>query len=332
MIKRIVSIWAGTGQAAILKWLVGLEGVSLTALVTTTDNGGSSAMIRESLDIPSPGDVRNVINAINPKEGILSQLLNFRFTEWDLAWLHVGNLIVGALSRLKGDYLAWIEVLNERLRLPARILPVSNHDAHICAELEDGTVLEGEWQIIKRAKADVKIARYFLSDASGAVQEGLDALHEADMIVICPGVLGTGIISTLLFDGMKQAITDTDATLVYFANAMTYPSQTDFFSLSDHVQQLEEYTGRKIDVVVANNGRPPEDIIENYASSGSALVAIDEERLADYQLIVENLLIDYDADHNHTELNRAQWVGQHVGLHYIRHDSARVARIVQGLL
>ena len=92
--KRIVSIWAGTGQATILKGLVEIEWVDITALVTTTDNGGSSAAIRESLKIPAPGDVRNVINAINPKNGMLSKLLNYRFSEGELSGTHVGNLIV----------------------------------------------------------------------------------------------------------------------------------------------------------------------------------------------------------------------------------------------
>ena len=93
---------------------------------------------------------------------------------------------------------------------------------------------------------------------------------------------------------------------MYFANAMTYPSQTDDFSLSDHVKQLEEYTGRKIDVVVANNGNPPIDIVENYHKIGSELVVIDFDNLTDYNVISKDLLVDYDKDHNHSELNRAK--------------------------
>jgi len=110
--------------------------------VTTTDNGGSSALIRESLHIPAPWDVRNVINAINPKNGVLSKLLNYRFEEGELAGTHVWNLIVWALSRIQGSYLEGIKVLNEWLNLPARVYPVSNLSTQICAELEDGSICE----------------------------------------------------------------------------------------------------------------------------------------------------------------------------------------------
>ncbi len=131
---------------------------------------------------------------------------------------------------------------------------------------------------------------------------------------------------------MQDAIRSSAGTLVYFANAMTFPSQTDGFFLSDHVRVLEEYVGRKVDVVVANNGTPPEDIVSNYAQTGSELVQIDDERLDDYRVIQRDLLIDYDADHRHSELCRAQGANQHVWLHYIRHDSDVVAEVVASLL
>ncbi len=332
MIKNIVSIGAGTGQAAILKGLVKIEGINITALVTTTDNGWSSALIRSALKIPSPWDVRNVINAINPKEGILSKLLNYRFSEWELSWVHVWNLIVWALSRIQWSYQDWIEVLNQLLKLPAHILPVSNHNAQICAELEDGTVLEGERQIIKREKDQVKVKRYFLNKEYEAVQEWIEALKKADIILICPWVLGTGIISTLLFAGIKESIKNSSAKLVYFANAMTYPSQTDNFTLSDHISLLEKYTGRKIDVAIANTGIPPTDIINNYKKIGAELVTIDQENLTEYNIISENLLIDYETDHKHGELNRSKGKKDKVWLHYIRHDSDLVAHIVEKLL
>lgn len=118
---------------------------------------------------------------------------------------------------------------------------MSNHPAQVCAELEDGTIIHGEWQIIKREKQNKKIKRYFLSEQHSAVEDGLEAIKEADMIIICPGVLGTGIISTLLFSGMKEAIIHSSARIVYIANVMTYPSQTDNYTLSDHVKELEEY-------------------------------------------------------------------------------------------
>lgn len=327
--KHIVSIGAGTGQAAILKWLVQRADTQLTALVTTTDNGGSSALIRESLDIPSPGDVRNVINAINPHNDVLSQLLNYRFSEGELSGTHLGNLIVGALSRICGDYEAGILQLNSLLWLPAYVLPVSNHPAQICAELVDGTIIQGEWQIIKREKKELPIKRYFLSADHQAVEDGLRALQEADMIVICPWVLGTWIISTLLFSGIKEVIASSSATIVYIANVMTYPSQTDGYTLGDHVHQLESYLGRRVDCILHNTTLPPRHILVQYAQAGSYPLVVDRDALQDYTLIEADLLIDYLTDTTSSELVRAAATTQHVGAHWIRHDGKKVLTALQ---
>ncbi len=332
MLKRIVSIGNGTGQSAILKGLIELEGVDITALVTTTDNGGSSAVIRESLNIPSPGDVRNVINAINPKSWLLSQLLNYRFEEGSLAWTHVGNLIVWALSRIQGSYLEWIKALNSLLNLPARVYPVSNHSTQICAELEDGSVYCGEWQIIKRENSHVPVKHYFLKDEHPAINQWLQAIADADLIVICPGVLGTGIIATLLFGWMKEAIQQSSWKLLYVCNAMTYPSQTDHFSVSDHVSMLESYIGRPIDILLANTKEPPHAILQHYLESGSEFVCLDRENLrSDMRIVADNLLMDYE-HWEANELERAKGEGQHVWLHYIRHNSHTIAQLIQSVL
>lgn len=332
MLNRVVSIGNWTGQASILQWLVQLEWIDITALVTTTDNGWSSAVIRESLNIPSPGDVRNVINAINPKSWLLSQLLNYRFEEWSLAWTHVGNLIVGALSRIQWSYLEWIKALNSLLNLPARVYPVSNHSTQICAELEDGSICCGERQIIKRDKLDIPVKHYFLKDEHPAVNQWIQAIADADLIVICPGVLGTGIIATLLFGGIKEAIQQSKGKLLYVCNAMTYPSQTDHFRVSDHVSLLESYIGRPIDILLANTKEPPVAILDHYLASGSEFVALDKENLRPAMTVVaENLLMDYDHGEAN-ELERAKGEWQHVWLHYIRHDSQTIARYIQSFL
>ncbi|USN56100.1 MAG: YvcK family protein [Candidatus Peribacteria bacterium] len=204
------------------------------------------------------------MNAINRKDGVLSKLLNYRFSEGELSGVHVGNLIVAALSRIQGSYLEGIHALNVLLNLPARILPVSNHSTQICAQLEDGTRLVGERQIIKREKAKVPVQSYFLQDQVPAVAEGITAIKEADMIIICPGVIGTGIVSTLLFEGMREALCNSAAKLVYFCNVMTYPSQSDKFNVSDHLALLEQYTGRPIDYVVVNSRTPNQEILQHY--------------------------------------------------------------------
>lgn len=330
---KIVSIGAWTWQAAIVKWLVTIKNATITALVTTTDNWWSSALIRQSLHIPSPWDVRNVINAINTNDDMLSQLLNYRFSEWELSGTHLWNLIVWALSRIYGSYEAWILELNKRLWLWAYILPISNHPAQICAELEDGTHIQWEWQIIKREKLHVKIKRYYLDDAQPAVQDGIDAIQQANALVICPGVLGTWIISTLLFGWIKEAIQQNPTTpIVYIANVMTYPSQTTDMTLSDHVHQIEDYLWRKVTHIIVNTKLPPKYIISEYNRVWSKPLIFDIDNLTEYTLFTWDLLINYDQKNNAMELVRASWIGQHVWVHLIRHDGNKVAKIIESIL
>jgi 2-phospho-L-lactate transferase/gluconeogenesis factor (CofD/UPF0052 family) len=131
---------------------------------------------------------------------------------------------------------------------------------------------------------------------------------------------------------MQEALIDSNAQLLYICNAMTYPSQTDGFTVSDHVNLLEQYTGRAIDILMANTMVPPQDVLAHYANTGSEFVQLDRDTIRqDMAVIAEQLLIDYDA-HDEQELDRAAGKDQHVGLHYIRHDSKKIAQLIQGML
>lgn len=270
---------------------------------------------------------------MNKKNDVLSQLLNYRFVDGELTWTHLWNLIVWALSKICGSYEAGILELNKLLWLPVYVLPVSNYPAQICAELEDGTTIHGEWQIIKREKITIPIKRYYLDVTYDAVSDGVEAIQSANMIVICPWVLWTWIISTLLFSWIKEAIIQNPgAPIVYIANVMTYPSQTNDMSLSDHIKQLESYLWRAVTYIIINTKMPPSYIMSEYNRVWSSPLIIDEEHLTDYTIIKEDLLIDYNKIENINELVRASWTKHHVGVHRIRHDGEKVAKIIEHLL
>lgn len=331
MTYRICTLWGGTGQATILKALSTLPDIELTGIVATTDNGWSSAVLREALHIPSPGDIRNCINHLAPTDDVFAKLLQYRFSEGDLQWVQLGNMIIGALTRILWSYSDAITWLHTQLWISHTILPVSDVSTQICAELTTGQRIVGERQIIKRQNP-AKIARYYLADTAPAQLHVVEALRNADCIVICPGVLGTAIISTLLHDGVAEAILYNKGKLVYFCNIMTYPSQTDDFTVSDHVQLLEQYTRRRIDIVYANTTTPPQQLLTQYATYGSVPVRIDREHLADYTLVEDGFLMDYTTPNESLELNRAASAKQHVGLHVIRHNSETIVSHISNLM
>lgn len=330
-LTRICTLGGWTGQATILKALSTLSNAHITGIVATTDNGWSSAVIREALNIPSPGDVRNCLNHLSSDQDVFAKLLMYRFSEGDLKGVHMGNMIIGALTRILWSYTKAIERLHTQLHIDQTILPVSEVSTQICAELTTGQIVRGERQIIKRQNP-AKIARYFLNDVAVAQPLVLQALQEADIIVICPGVLGTAIISTLLHQGIAEVLHRTTGKLLYFCNIMTYPSQTDGYTVSDHVHLLEEYTKRRVDIVYANTALPPTPLLEQYATYWSEPVVLDRATLSWYTVIEDAFLMDYTAPHHSHELQRAAGSQQNVWLHVIRHDIQKVVTHINNLV
>ena len=184
MSLKIVCIGGGTGQAALLEGLKDYN-CSLTGIVGVTDNGGSSKAIREAMDIPQVGDSRSVLASLANEKLPISQLMKYRFSEGSLKGVSLGNLMLAALTRLEGNLGNAVNSLSKLIEAKGTVLPVTNESTHICAELLDGKIIEGEWEIIKKSKSNIK--KLFLKDQVKAGKGVLQALTKADMIVISPG-------------------------------------------------------------------------------------------------------------------------------------------------
>ena len=329
--KRICTIGGWTGQANILNALTHLPDIHLTGIVCTTDNGWSSALVRRSLDIPSPGDIRNCITHVADPDHLLIKLMNYRFAEWDLAWTQLGNLIVGALSKIEWTYAQALATIQQAVEMQQTLLPVSDHPTQICAQLEDGEHVIGERQIIKRENRST-IQRYYLQDEVHALPEVLEAIQQADLILICPGVLWTAIVSTLLHGWVSQALQASSWKLMYMCNIMTYPSQTDDFKVSDHINLLEQYTWRQLDYVMVNDTPPHQFILDKYKQNDSYYVPLDKENISSAtKIIIWTFVIDVDAS-NAARYTRHSNTQQHVGDHLIQADKQAVAESIQQII
>src|SRR5215813_1304738 len=201
---HIVTLGNGTGQATLLRGLREYAS-EVTAIVGVTDNGGHSGQLRRLLHLPQMGDTRQCLSALLEAQSVWGQLLCHRFSEGDLRGLSLGNFILAALTQQYGSLYAAVEAVRQSAGLRQRVLPVSDGDTHIGAELQDGQCIVGEWEIIRR-QPQTPIVRLFLHPPVAAHPTVLEAIAEADLVVICPGSLLTGTVALLLHQGMREAL------------------------------------------------------------------------------------------------------------------------------
>ncbi len=282
---RVVAIGGGTGLSTLLRGLKKFD-VDISAIVAVTDEGGSSGILRRELKVPPPGDVRNNFIALSENEELLEKIFNFRFKDGSLKGHAVGNIILAALTMITGSLSMAIESLSELLAIRGKIFPVSNELVRLVAEMDDGSKIIGETNITSSGK---RIKRVSLDRDVEAFPEAIMAIKEADVVILGPGSLYTSVIANLLVKGVKEALKESKADIIYVANLMTQPGETSGMKLSDHLGEIEKYLERKVDLIVANSGRPPKDVLKRYELEGYKMLQLDLENI-DREIIVGHFL------------------------------------------
>ena len=315
---RIVAIGGGTGLPAVLEGLCDRvdrgtsERDTITAVVTVTDDGGSSGRLRKEFGVLPPGDVRNCLAAFVEDGSPFKQLLQHRMGD---AAHPVGNLLLTALTQITGNFPEAVTQLGQMIGLRGRVLPTTGEDVRLRAEMESGQILTGETAIVEQRRG---IRRLSLDPSPRPLPEVLRALVNADAIVVGPGSLYTSTLPNLLVEGIASTISGLNAVRIYVANLMTEPGETDGFSLDDHLRVIREHTGFDLFDYILVNRRPlPDALIEKYASQGSHPVRCDKPlRWAGRAKIVE---ADFACE---TLLDRGK----------IRHEPTSLAAGIRGLI
>lgn len=292
---RVVVIGGGTGQSVLLRGLKTYP-FDLTAIVTVSDDGGSSGRLRSELKMPPPGDVRDVLIALADTEPLLEQLLQYRFENGSgLSGHNLGNLFLAAMKEITGDFVTAIREMSRVLAVRGQVLPASEEDVVLKAVMDDDSVVVGESLIPRYGRRNGQcIKRVFLDPPSPKpVPAALQALREADAIIIGPGSLYTSILPNLLVEGMVDAISDSTALKLFVCNVMTQPGETDGFSASDHLAAIHDHVGKTLfDVVLVNNNEPPEHVSRQYREKGARIVRADIEEIKKYgyDVVVDDFL------------------------------------------
>jgi len=307
---RIVGIGGGTGLATLLRGLKTYP-VELTAIVTVSDDGGSSGRLRVDLDMPPPGDIRNCLVALADAEPLMEQLFQHRFarSSKDLNGHSLGNLIIAGLSEMTGDFKEAIHKASQVLAVRGRVLPSANRPLVLRATMTDGAVVEGETAITAYAGA-IDSLRVIPSDIT-PLPEALDALYDADVIILGPGSVYSSLLPNLLIPGMAEALAASRAVKIFVCNVMTQPGETDHYSAARHLEAVLRHLpgDNPFHYAIVNLQRPSPEVIALYADKRQQFVEPDLARLRALGTtpITGHLLAD---------------------LHLARHDSENLARCI----
>ncbi len=269
--QRVVALGGGTGLPTVLRSVRRLLGPasSITAIVTVTDDGGSSGQLREELGMLPPGDARNCLAALANETAPLTRLMQHRLTGSPSLDGHaIGNLMLAALTQqMDGDFASALDALGRIVGINGRVLPATSQPARLRAEFECGLVVEGETAIAAVRKP---IKRLSMDRRVRPVPEAMQALLNADVIIVGPGSLYTSILPILLVDGIGPTIYGLKATRICVANLMTEPGETEHYSLEDHLDAIDRHVGLPLfDYVLANDARIPHDPLVKYARNCS---------------------------------------------------------------
>ncbi|HZU28089.1 MAG TPA: uridine diphosphate-N-acetylglucosamine-binding protein YvcK [Bryobacteraceae bacterium] len=293
---RIVSIGGGTGLSTLLSGLKRYAGdakqAELTAVVTVTDDGGSSGRLRRDFDVLPPGDIRNCMVALSEDEALLSRLFQYRFGGGSgLRGHSFGNLFLTALTHLTGDFPLAVRTSSEILAIRGCIFPATAQNVTLTAELVNGAVVRGETRI---SRSRYRIRRIHLNpEQCTPLPETLEAIEAADLITFGPGSLFTSIVPNVLVQGIPDAVRRSRALKACFINIMWQPGETIDFRASDHIAAIAEHGGdHLIDAAVLNTRPISEPMLQRYAEQRARPVVNDAERIREMgiEVVEEELL------------------------------------------
>ena len=311
---KIVAIGGGTGLSTLLK---GIKNYSseITALVTMADDGGGSGVLRRSVGMLPPGDVRNCLLALSDIEPEMNTLLSHRFERGELKGQSFGNLFLLAMNEIYGSFEEAVKMASSILRVKGTVMPITVNDVNIEATYDDKSKAFGESILPAEAiKDNKKIKRVELCPKDVEPIDGaLDAIMKADIILIGPGSLYTSVIPNLLVKGVKEAILSSSAKKIYVQNVMTQHGETDKMSIKDHIEAIYEHSAKLIDAVIINNKILSEELKQKYLDECQEQIFLtdDDKKFLDEERVdyIEGDCLDDNED-------------------YVRHDSDKLARMI----
>ncbi|OGK19295.1 hypothetical protein A3D80_00220 [Candidatus Roizmanbacteria bacterium RIFCSPHIGHO2_02_FULL_40_13b] len=288
--KNVVVIGGGAGAFVVLSGIKDLS-INISAIVTMMDSGGSTGRLRDQYDVLPPGDIRQCLVALSKAPDLWTKLFLYRFESGDLRGHNFGNIFLTALEKITKNYSDVADTAAFILQTKGKVIPVTFDKVHLCVEYDDGEIIETEKLIDTAFHKKTRIKKAYLKPRAKPNQNGINAILNADYIIIGPGDLYTSLIPNFVVDDMKQALSKSRATIINIMNLMTKRGQTPKYTATDHITDIERYIGRKINTILINNTPMSQEIISYYKRRQEIPVVDD---LTNGRSIIRQDLLDED--------------------------------------
>lgn len=323
--KNIVTIGGGTGSYTVLSGLKNLPDVSIAALVSMADDGGSTGVLMDELGVLPPGDVRQCLVALSLHTEIVRELMNYRFTNGGLKGHSFGNIFLAALEKVAGNFVKGIEIASEILKVKGKVIPITQNPAKLCVELLNGKIIKGEVEIQSAVAIQAYGLRKIYYEKDVLLNEhAKEALLNADIIILGPGNYYCSVIPNLIVKGFKETIKKSKAKIIFPVNLTNKLEHTPGWKVSDYVKNIEEYLGRPIDFILLNNKKPSVQQIKSYElEEGKGVLVMND--FNDPRIIRAPFLSTVIYKTQHKKAIRAP-------RGFIRHDSEKLAKCINDII
>lgn len=323
--KNIITVGGGTGSYTVLSGLKNLENVSLSALVSMADDGGSTGVLRDELGVLPAGDVRQCLVALSEHSDVVRELMNYRFENGGLGGHNFGNIFLAALEKVTGSFADGVEIASEILKIKGKVVPITHDSAKLSVLLLNEKLIEGEDKI--QNDPDVQkcgIKKIFYKKDISLNEHAKEAILNADIIILGPGNYYCSVIPNLIVGGFKEAVSQSKAKIIFPVNLTNKMEHTSDWKVSDYVKDIEKYLGRSVDIILVNNKKPSPEQTKLYELEEGKGVLVDDD-LNDDRVIRVELLSDVLHKPQYDEKMKAT-------RGFIRHDSEKLAECIKNII
>jgi uncharacterized cofD-like protein len=318
--KKVVTLGGGTGNFTVLRGLKKYP-LDLTAVVSMADDGGSTGVLRDELGVLPPGDVRQCLVALSDSSKLMRNLMNYRFDNGSLQGHSFGNLLLSALEKVTGSFETSVEEVSRIMNIKGKVLPITTNEVRLKMILDNNKILNGEGEIYLSEEIDQGFRSIFLEPIPKVNQRAIDAIMNADLIVLGPGGLYSSLIPLLLVEGVSKALRETKAEKVFVINLMNRKGQTTGFTTNDYLKEIKKYLGKDVfEFIVVNDGKPPQELVEVYAKEGEL---IKNDLMEEERVIVADLL-----SNKLKQVDKVDLMARNL----IRHDRKKLTQILMGII
>jgi uncharacterized cofD-like protein len=321
--KKIVTVGGGTGSFTVLSGLKHIPDISITAIVSMADDGGSTGVLRDQYGVLPAGDVRQCLVALSEDTATMREVMNYRFNDGAFKGHNFGNIFLAVLEKVTDSFAEGLEVVSKILNIKGTVVPITKDKAELRLQLDNGKLLEGESAIDESKELqDFKINEIFYEDIVTIDEKARTSIDSADYIIIGPGDLYTSLIPNFIVDGFKEALQDSKAKIILPINLTNKQGHTFNWKVSDYLITIEKYINKKVDFILINTTPPSKEQIEYYRLNEGEGVVV-EDNLTDPRAVRADLL---------SEKSFAQDKADLVERSFIRHSSKKLTQAISAII